>query len=111
MPIRPNRPKVVPENFPKSPTAYPVNLFRLQVDAAKRYLFEPELKEVLDAASLSHDLMNPTGSYIAISVGQVSIFMQELKTIIGDDTAYIYGQESFIKVASLIPKPNPISPM
>src|SRR5215510_5813534 len=111
MPIRTNRPKILPDNFPKSPTAYPVNLFRLQVDAAKRYLFEPELIEVLNAASLSHDLMNATGSYIAISVAQVSIFMQELKAIVGEDKAHDYGRESFMRVAPLIPTPNPISPM
>lgn len=111
MPVRPNRPKLLPENFPRSPTAYPVNLFRLEVDAARRFLFEPELKEVLDVASLSHDLMNPTGSYIAISVAQVSTFMQELKAIVGEDKAYSYGQEAFLKVAPLIPKPNPMSPM
>src|SRR5260221_1166039 len=110
MPIHVNRPKTVPENFPKAPTAYPVNLFRFQVDAAKRYLFEPELKEVLEAAGLSPDLMNPTGSYIAISVAQVSVFMQELKTIVGEDKAYTYGKESFMKMAALIPKPSPISP-
>jgi hypothetical protein len=104
MSTNPYRPNTLPKNFSSSPANYPSGLFRLQLSAARRYLFDGELKEVMDAASLSPDFLNPIGADLPLTVAQVSIFVQGIKGITGDDRALEYGREAFTKVVSLIPR-------
>ena len=95
-----HRPNSLPANYPPMPAAYPMFIFRPQVDAAQRYLFGSELKEVLEAAGLPTNLLTAT-QLLTIDVAQIACFMQELKKIAGEDKAPDYGREAFQKVASM----------
>ncbi len=96
-----HRPPSVPANYPSTPAAYPLFLFRPQVEAAQRYLFGSELKEVLEAAGLPANLLTARQS-ITLDVSQIACFMQELKKIAGEDKAPAYGREAFKKVGALL---------
>jgi hypothetical protein len=93
----------VPKNFPTTPARYPLNIFRLQVDAARRYLFEGELKEALTKASIPLDVLTGAGEPV-INVAQVSEFTQELREMVGDEQAQRYGREAFQHVSPLLPR-------
>lgn len=98
-----HRPKSLPANYPPMPAVYPLALFRPQVDAAQRYLFGSELKEVLETAGLPTNLLTLTTTQpLIINVAQIACFMQELKQIAGEDKAPDYGREAFQKVAALL---------
>ncbi len=98
-----HRPRSLPANYPPTPADYPFTLFRLQVEAAQRYLFGSELKEVLETAGLPTNLLTTPQPFV-INVAQVACFMQELKKIAGDDKAVDYGREAFQKAAAIFPR-------
>ncbi len=93
-----NRPETLPKNYPESPAAYPESIFRLQVEAARRYLFDSELQELLDGAGVPPDFMesNVTG----LTVAHVAYFMQGLMSVAGAEKALAYGRDSFGKTMS-----------
>ncbi|MCC7447926.1 MAG: hypothetical protein IT324_10945 [Anaerolineae bacterium] len=95
-----HRPGSLPTNYPPTPVVYPLSLFRPQIEAAQRYLFGSELKEVLEAAGISVPVPGATQSLV-INVAQIACFMQELKQIAGEDKAVDYGREAFQKAAAL----------
>jgi hypothetical protein len=100
------RPSVLPKNFPERATAYPLPLFRLQVEAARRYLFENELKECLTAASIPLEILGMAEVEIALTILHVAKFMQNLKQFVGDEKALAYGHEALSKATAVIPKPT-----
>jgi hypothetical protein len=93
------------------PPGYSDALFRLQVDAARRYLFDTELKEALEEAAIPLDVLNITGTQQPLTVAQVAIFSQVLRDITGDDKAVEYGHEAFIRCTSLIPRAANLPPV
>jgi hypothetical protein len=93
----------VPKNYPTTPSRYPLNIFRLQVDAARRYLFDGELKEALTSAAIPLDVLTGAGEPV-INVAQVSHFTQELRGMVGDEQAARYGREAFQHVSPLFPR-------
>lgn len=93
----------VPKNYPATPARYPLNIFRLQVEAAKRYLFEGELKEALTNATIPLDVLTGAGEPV-INVSQISQFVQELREMVGDEQAIRYGREAFQHVSPLLPR-------
>src|SRR5690349_17287262 len=98
----PTRPDATPRNYPADPPPYPDSIFRLEVEAARRYLFETELKELLEEAQIPDEAMNPGGDPFALSVAQVAVFNQGLRSISGDDRAIAYGREAFQKATAII---------
>jgi len=109
----PYRPATLPRNFASVPTSYPSGLLRLQLHAAQRYLFDGELKEIMEAASLPLDLLNTSASDIPVTVAQLAIFAQGLRAVTGDARARDYGREAFMKASPLIPRPptSAVNPM
>lgn len=93
----------LPKNFPSIPARYPIALFRLQLDAAKRYMYEGELKEILKTAQIPLDVLSGVGEPI-LNVSQIAHFMQELRMMVGDDSAQRYGREAFQHVSPLFPR-------
>ncbi len=94
----------LPKNYPVIPVRYPVSLFRAQLDAAARFLFEGEIKEALAAASIPLDVLSGAADP-GLSVAHISDFMQEVKQVIGPEKALQFGHEAFHKTAPLIAKP------
>jgi hypothetical protein len=111
MSASPYRPNTLPRNFATIPASYPSGLFRLQLSAARHYLFDGELKEVMDVASLPSDLLNPTGPEARLSVAQIAIFIQTFKSITGEDRAVEYGREAFTKAAPLMARGSNGNPL
>ncbi|MEP7287790.1 MAG: hypothetical protein ABI947_18705 [Chloroflexota bacterium] len=101
IPIRPN---ALPKNYPAVPAVYPTALFRLQVEAVQRYLYETELKEILTEAAIPLDVLNVASRRVMLTVAHSAVFMQALQEIIDDDKAVDYGHEAFIRCASMIPR-------
>ncbi len=95
----------LPRNYPAQPARYPLSMFRLQLLAAARYLFEGELREALTLANIPLDALT-NGSDPALNVAQVAAFMQELKEIVGDEKALQFGREAFLKVAPSLSRPT-----
>src|SRR5258706_11097251 len=93
----PSRPATVPKNYPTPPASYPANLFRPQVEAAKRYLFESELKEVLKAAGLPPEIASNPAHSFTMTVVQLACFVQGLKEYTGEEKAFEYGRDAFKK--------------
>jgi hypothetical protein len=96
-----SRAKTVPKNYPSAPAAYPLGLFRPQIEAAKRYLFESELKEVLELSNMPPGLMDSDSYDFALTVAHVACFVQNLKTVAGDDKGVGYGRDAFKQTAPL----------
>src|SRR5579871_1330580 len=71
----PTRPNALPRNFPVIPGGYSDALFRLQIDTARRYLFETELKEILEQAQIPLQILEPEGGEVALDVYQIACFM------------------------------------
>lgn len=72
-PIR--KPTQLPKNYAPVPVRYPLPIFRLQLEAAARYLFQSELKEALTAAAIPLDVLTGAGDP-ALTVAQVACFIQ-----------------------------------
>ncbi len=96
------RPKTVPKNFPPAPASYPVAMFRPQIDAARRYLFESELKEVLEMSGLPLTLLDPDVGDIPVTVAHVAAFVQGLKEVTGEEQARAYGRDAFKRTVPLL---------
>jgi len=107
----PTRPKVLPKNFPAVPPAYSDALFRLQVQAARRYLFDTELKELLEQCGLPLEIADPAGPAIALTVADCSAFMQGLKQLAGEDKALPFGRDAFNSCTSIIVRSGNLPPV
>lgn len=94
----------VPKNFPVTPARYPLPLFRLEVEATRRYMFEGEIKDALTQASIPLDVLTGAGEPV-VNNAQVAHFMQQLREVVGDDEkTALYGREAFQKVSPLMPR-------
>ncbi|HLY26012.1 MAG TPA: hypothetical protein VKQ72_06715 [Aggregatilineales bacterium] len=102
----PVRPDTLPDNFPDPPALYPSALFRLQLVTAGRYLFESELKELLELAEIPRGAIESPSDDDGLNVAHVSRFYQELKLICGEDKAIAFGHDAFQDCTSLIPRAN-----
>ncbi len=101
------RPPRLPTNYPAQPAPFPSRLFRLQVEAAQRYLFETELKEALEAIGLIFaEVIQPNWTGQLVHVGQVARFMQGLRAIVQDEKARTYGTEALRKSMPALPRPS-----
>jgi hypothetical protein len=107
----PSRPNALPRNFPVIPGGYSDALFRLQIETARRYLFETELKEVLEQAQVPLEILEPESSEVALDVYQIACFMQQLRVITGDVKAAAYGRDAFDNCTSLITRSGNVSPL
>src|SRR5215471_11300708 len=107
-PIRPN---ALPRNFPVIPVGYSDVLFRLQMETARRYLFETELKEVLEKAQIPLEILEPESAEVALDAYQIACFMQQLRVITGDVKAVAYGRDAFDNCTSLITRTANVSPL
>lgn len=96
---------VLPKNYPPTPVRFPLPMFRLQLEAAARYLFEGERREALLAAGIPLDVLTGA-SDPAVNVAQISMFMQALVALTGPEKATAFGREAFHKMAALIPRPT-----
>jgi len=99
------RAQVLPKNFPATPTRFPLPMFRLQLDAATRYLFEGERRETLLTAQIPLDVLTGA-SDPALNVAQVAVFIQELALITGPEKAIAFGHDAFAKMSSLVTRPT-----
>ncbi len=95
-----SRAKTVPKNYPPTPADYPLAMFRPQIEAAKRYLFESELKEVMEMSGLPLELLEEDSDF-ALTVAHLASFVQNLKTFAGDDKGADYGRDAFKQAAPL----------
>ncbi len=95
----------LPTNFPTPPARHSLALFRLQLDAATRYLFEGEIRELLTDAGIPLDVLT-RGSDPALNVAQVAGFMQAVRGLIGSEKAFSFGHESFLKVLPTLARPS-----
>jgi hypothetical protein len=95
-----SRAKTVPKNYPPTPADYPLVMFRPQIEAAKRYLFESELKEVMEQSGLPLELLEPASDF-RLTVAHLAAFVQNLKTVAGDDKGEDYGRDAFKRTATL----------
>jgi hypothetical protein len=77
----------------------------LQLSTASRYLFETELKELLELAEIPRAVIE-SASDDGLTVAQVSRFYQELKAICGEDKAVAFGRDAFQDCTSLIQRAN-----
>jgi hypothetical protein len=99
-----SRPKTVPKNYPVKPADYPFGMFRPLLETAQRYLFENELKEVLQDCGLPLDVLNPSVNDFSLTVAHVACFVQGLKEFTGDEKAIPYGRDAFRRAAPLFPR-------
>ncbi len=99
----------LPNNYPPMPVRYPLPLFRQQLEAANRYLFDGERREALLAANIPLNVLSGVGDP-AVNVAQIAVFMQQLRVLIGQSKSIQFGHEAFTRVASQIPKPS-LSPL
>ncbi|MHB8630071.1 MAG: hypothetical protein ACYDBJ_27990 [Aggregatilineales bacterium] len=99
------RADILPKNYPPTPVRFPLPMFRLQLEAAARYLFEGERREALLAAQIPLDVLTGTGDP-ALNVAQIAVFMQALTALIGPDKATDFGHEAFQKMTTLVPRPT-----
>ena len=97
----PRKPDQVPKNYPPVPVRYPLALFRLQLDAAKRYLFEGEIKDILTSAMIPLDVLTLASDPV-LNVSQIACFMQELREVIGSEKAVQFGHEAFTRSATAL---------
>ena len=97
-----SRPNTLPDNYPATPASYPIGMFRLQVEAAKRYLFESELKEILEAADLPPNLLDTGNNEARLNVAQMACFFQGMRAVIGDTKAVEYGQDAFKRLMPVL---------
>src|SRR5258708_28132726 len=111
MAIVPTRPNALPRNFPAIPGNYSDALFRLQIETARRYLFETELKEVLELSEIPLEILQPDSGDIALTVYQIACFMQHLRVITGDVKAVAFGRDAFEGCTSLIGRTANVSPL
>jgi hypothetical protein len=81
------------------------------VEAARRYLFETELRELLEEAQIPEEAMNSSGDSFPLSVAQVAVFNQGLSYISGEDKAIAYGREAFQKCTAIIARGTNIPPV
>jgi hypothetical protein len=95
-----SRAKTVPKNYPPTPADYPLAMFRPQIEAAKRYLFESELKEVMEQSGLPVELIDSDSDF-RLTVAHIACFVQNLKTFAGEDKGEGYGRDAFKKTAPL----------
>ena len=107
----PSRPNALPRNFPAIPGNYSDALFRLQIETARRYLFETELKEVLELSEIPLEILQPDSGDIALTVYQIACFMQHLRVITGDVKAVAFGRDAFEGCTSLIGRTANVSPL
>jgi hypothetical protein len=95
-----SRTNTVPKNYPPTPADYPLVMFRPQIEAAKRYLFEGELKEVLEQSGLPLEVLDPESEF-DLNVAHVACFVQNLKLVAGEDKGEGYGRDAFKKTTPL----------
>src|SRR5437762_6331680 len=95
-----SRAKTVPKNYPSTPADYPLAMFRPQIEAAKRYLFESELKEVMDQSGLPLELIDSDTDF-NLTVAHLACFVQNLKAVAGADKGEDFGRDAFKKTAPL----------
>jgi hypothetical protein len=106
-----SRPRTVPKNYPNTPAEYPLNLFRPQIEAARRYLFDSELKEVLESAGLPLELLEEGEADFALTVAHVACFVQTLKTVSGAEQAEGYGRDAFKRTVPLLARGSATLPV
>ena len=99
----------LPKNYPPMPVRYPLPLFRQQLEAANRYLFDDERHEALLAANIPLHVLCGVGDP-ALNVAQITAFMQQLRVLIRQSKSIQFGHEAFTSMASQIPKPS-LSPL
>jgi len=105
----PRRAEALPRNYPVVPARYPLPMFRLQFEAAGRYLYESERREALLAAQIPPEALSGSAE-LTINVSHVAIFVQELTVLCGSDKARTFGREAFQKNVSLVPRPALTTP-
>jgi len=86
-----------PKHFAMTPAQLPSEFIDGHINAAKRYLFEGELKSALTDSGLVRDRPN---------VAAYSLFVQSMRDTIGEDKLGDYGHETFAKLTSFINKPS-----
>jgi hypothetical protein len=86
-------------------------LFRLQIQAARRYLFDTELKELLEECGIPLEVADPTGPAVALTVADCSVFMQGLKQVAGEDKAVPFGRDAFNNCTSIIVRSGNLPPI
>ncbi len=102
-----SKPKAIPTNYPPKPVEYPMAAFRALLETAQRYLFESELKEVLQDCQIPADVLKPTSPDLHLTVAEIAGFVQGLKTFMGDDKGIPYGRDAFHKAAALVNRGAP----
>src|SRR5262245_51696510 len=95
-----SRTNTVPKNYPPTPADYPLVMFRPQIEAARRYLFDGELKEVMEQSGLPLELIDPDSDF-NLNVGHIAYFVQSLKIVAGEDKGEDYGRDAFKKTTAL----------
>jgi hypothetical protein len=99
-----SRPKTVPKNYPAKPADYPFGMFRPLLETAQRYLFENELKEVLQNCGLPLDVVNLSMNDFSLTVADIACFVQRLKEFTGDEKGIPYGRDAFRRAVPLFPR-------
>ncbi len=102
----PVRADPLPTNYAKSPASYPSTLFHLQLKTARRYLFDSELKDLLELAAIPRGVIEAAFESDFLTVAQVSYFFQEFKAICGETKALSFGRDAFHDCTSLIQRSN-----
>src|SRR5258708_329480 len=106
-----SRPGTLPKNYKAIPAPYPDLLFRVQMDAARRYLFDGELKELLEASQIPLKILESGVEPVGITVQHYAAFAQGLREICDDDKALSYGHDAFNRCATLMQRPGAGSPL
>lgn len=89
--------KPLPLQFPLQPAPLPTEFIDIHIQAAKRYLFETELKEALTQSEMSANRRNVAG---------YSLFIQGIRDTVGVDKLKGYGRECFTKTTPFINRPS-----
>ncbi len=102
-----SKPRAVPANYPPQPVDYPFTGFRPLLETARRYLFENELKEVLQDCQIPVEVLKPSPLECHLTVADIACFVQGLKTFMGDEKGIPYGRDAFRRAASLVNRGAP----